>query len=251
MKTFTVTFSPTETSKRVSEWISDVFSTEKTRIDLCSKEVQDIMLTAEDICIFSMPCYGGRIPQIATERLNHIHGSNTNAIVCITYGNRAFDDALLELTELVTDHGFHVLSACAIVSEHNIMKIFAKGRPTLEDKQKITEFALATLDKLKHNNRSVPIIPGQHPYKEIAVKHPDIFVDHSHCIACGLCAAECPVQAISEGDWETDQVNCIGCMRCIKCCPTNCRSLDEKALNAMIEHLRPSCESRKDNLFIL
>ena len=41
------------------------------------------------------------------------------------------------------------------------------------------------------------------------------------CISCGACAAECPVEAISEGDgkYEIDAVKCIDCGTCADTCP--------------------------------
>ena len=41
------------------------------------------------------------------------------------------------------------------------------------------------------------------------------------CIACGACAAECPVEAISEGDGKfvIDADTCIECGACAGVCP--------------------------------
>lgn len=41
------------------------------------------------------------------------------------------------------------------------------------------------------------------------------------CIACGACAAGCPVEAISEGDgkYEIDPEQCIDCGSCAEVCP--------------------------------
>ena len=41
------------------------------------------------------------------------------------------------------------------------------------------------------------------------------------CLACGACAAECPVEAISEGDgkFEIDADTCISCGACAGTCP--------------------------------
>ena len=43
----------------------------------------------------------------------------------------------------------------------------------------------------------------------------------SECISCGACAAECPVQAISEGEgqWQIDCDACIECGTCAEVCP--------------------------------
>lgn len=41
------------------------------------------------------------------------------------------------------------------------------------------------------------------------------------CIMCGSCAAECPVEAISEGDGQfvIDADTCISCGACAGNCP--------------------------------
>lgn len=40
------------------------------------------------------------------------------------------------------------------------------------------------------------------------------------CIACGACAAECPVSCISEGDiYVIDASACIDCGNCANVCP--------------------------------
>ncbi|HHS50504.1 MAG TPA: 4Fe-4S dicluster domain-containing protein [candidate division Zixibacteria bacterium] len=43
------------------------------------------------------------------------------------------------------------------------------------------------------------------------------------CIACGNCEAECPVEAISEGDeiYEIDANLCTDCGACVDVCPVD------------------------------
>ena len=42
------------------------------------------------------------------------------------------------------------------------------------------------------------------------------------CIACGACAGECPVGAISEGDvYVIDAGTCIDCGACAGVCPVD------------------------------
>ncbi|MDR1571493.1 MAG: 4Fe-4S binding protein [Clostridiales Family XIII bacterium] len=46
------------------------------------------------------------------------------------------------------------------------------------------------------------------------------YVIKDSCIACGACAPECPVEAISDGDIYTiDADKCIDCGACASACP--------------------------------
>lgn len=46
------------------------------------------------------------------------------------------------------------------------------------------------------------------------------------CIKCGACAAECPVEAISEGDatYVINADECISCGNCASVCPVGAPS---------------------------
>ena len=47
------------------------------------------------------------------------------------------------------------------------------------------------------------------------------YVITDECIACGSCASDCPVEAISEGDGKfvIDADTCIECGACAGSCP--------------------------------
>ena len=47
------------------------------------------------------------------------------------------------------------------------------------------------------------------------------FVIGDACVMCGACAAQCPVEAIAEGDgkYEIDADKCISCGACAGTCP--------------------------------
>ena len=50
------------------------------------------------------------------------------------------------------------------------------------------------------------------------------------CISCGACAAECPVNCISEADgkYEIDASQCINCGTCAGVCPVEAPEPDEE-----------------------
>ena len=43
------------------------------------------------------------------------------------------------------------------------------------------------------------------------------------CVSCGACAANCPVEAISQGDtqYEISQADCVECGACASNCPVS------------------------------
>lgn len=48
------------------------------------------------------------------------------------------------------------------------------------------------------------------------------YVINNDCIACGACAAECPVSCITEGDiYKIDADTCISCGTCASVCPVD------------------------------
>ena len=226
------------------------FTTERGIIDLCAGQWGGV--GPQTLCIFSVPCYGGRIPQLAAERLAEVKGDGTPAIVCVTYGNRAYEDALLELADLVTENGFHVIAGCAVVTEHNIMHEYGKGRPDAADQVEIRAFAERVLQRIREGQPiRTPVLPGNRPYKEWAGMRLPISVDQEKCTDCGVCAKSCPAGAVLADGWKTDENKCINCMRCIKYCPAGCRHVPEEVLREMTQRLRPACGTRKENAFFV
>ena len=54
------------------------------------------------------------------------------------------------------------------------------------------------------------------------------FVISASCVMCGTCAAQCPMDAISQGDaqYEINQEVCVGCGSCAASCPVG--AIEEK-----------------------
>ncbi len=48
------------------------------------------------------------------------------------------------------------------------------------------------------------------------------YIINDNCTACGSCAPECPVNAISEGEiYKIDPVACTDCGACEEVCPAD------------------------------
>ena len=128
MSTYAVYFSPTLTNERNATAIAEVFGDVKHLNFTNPDKVQDVVMTKDDVAVFAAPVYGGRIFKGAMERFSHVKGEGTPCIAVATYGNRHYDDALLELCDALKAQGFVVVAAVALIGEHTYGSIQV-GRP--------------------------------------------------------------------------------------------------------------------------
>ena len=223
-------FSPTGGTKRVADAIAAGFSVPVAELDL-TKADSAVTLGENDGLMAVLPVFAGRVPQIALERLSALKGSGQKAVAVVVYGNREFDDALLETRDVLEANGFRVIAAAAFIAEHSMHRAIAAGRPDAQDGAICRRFAADVMAKA---DDAAPIqVPGTTPYKELkpADFHP---AANDTCTKCGTCAEGCPTGAIPLDDpSHTDNERCINCMRCVASCPMNSRALPD-AFRAMI-----------------
>ena len=111
-----------------------------THTDVPAKVLQECH---GDLAIIGSPVYAGRLPGTMTSRFELIKGYATPAVIVVVYGNRAYEDALLELNDLVSGAGFTPIAAAAFIGEHSYAtKEFpiAVGRLDEEDLKKARAF---------------------------------------------------------------------------------------------------------------
>ncbi len=248
MKVYEIYFSPTGGTKKVVDMLAKELSSEICEIDLTDGTVDfsTISITENDIALIAVPSYAGRVPVPAVERLAKIKANAAKAILVCVYGNRAYEDTLIELNHTAKQAGFRVISAVAAIAEHSIARQFAAGRPDTKDHAKLCEFAEKIQIKLAMDDDSEPVLPGNHPYKQVN-KAGMIPKPTQDCVKCGLCAKKCPVQAIDKNSPENvDESLCVSCMRCVCICPHSARSLDSKMLSAVSAMLQKVCADRKE-----
>ena len=241
-------FSPTGGTKKVSDFLSGKLDNDVVSVDLVDNKtnLNNFSFAENDIAIIAVPSYGGRVPSIAANRLSVINGKGMLAVLVCVYGNRAYEDTLIELKDIATQSGFRVVAAVAAVAEHSIARQYAKGRPDANDFKQLTEFAEQINKKISSQNIEEPAILGNHPYKKSGrigiVPKPS-----KKCVNCGICAKECPVKAIDVKNSKIVNKNtCISCMRCISVCPHSARSINPAVLFIIGIVLKKSCSVRKD-----
>ncbi|MBR2302952.1 MAG: EFR1 family ferrodoxin [Clostridia bacterium] len=251
MSTYNVFFSPTGGTKKVADVVCNVINENHKNIDL-SKNVDKIVLDENDVCVVSVPSFGGRVPALATENLKNITANGAKAILVCVYGNRVWDDTLSELQDVAESIGFVVVGGVVAVAEHSIFRQFATGRPDNQDVDELKQFAQQIKQKLDAGNFEKIVLPGSHG--EYKVYNGSSFkpTANEECVECGICADNCPVNAIScDNVKECDVTKCISCMRCIIVCPVKARGLDEAVVNTVAQKMAPAFEGRKKNYLFL
>ena len=218
-------FSPSGTTEKISGIIAGEFGGECAFHDITLDTLPEMVPGGDDLTLLAVPVYAGRVPALAAERLAGLKGNGSRAIVAVVYGNRDYDDALLELCDIAKGAGFDVVAAGAFIAEHCIFPKVAAHRPDAADAERIAGFVSQVRNALD-SGRSLDIetVKGNRPYKKPAgvPLHPE--ADKDLCNDCGTCAGQCPVQAIDPENLRvTDGSKCIACCRCINVCPQKAR----------------------------
>ena len=228
----TLFFSPTHTSQAIAEVVAEGTGIKnETCIDLTYRAPENDIHIDGGWAVIAAPVYGGRISETAVERLKHIYAKNTRAILCVLYGNRDYEDALIELSDLAKEQGFIPVSGGAFIGEHSYSrkdKEIAAGRPDAGDIDIAFRFGEVSKKHVEHFGNDTPrlIVKGNTPYKIKGPKTPQAPVTQPDiCSQCGHCIDVCPTQAIND-KIESDAESCIKCCACVKECPNEARTFE-------------------------
>lgn len=244
-----IIFSPTGGTQRVADTMTGEWGGPVRQVDLSDPraDFSGVRLSREDVALIAVPSFGGRVPAIAVQRLGEISGNGARCAVVCVYGNRAYEDTLLELSDAAEKSGFRVIAGISAIAEHSIMHEYAAGRPDERDRAELREFARRILEKCREDSDTAPQIPGNRPYKKAGGGGLVPKADR-RCDGCGRCAEKCPVQAIPrENPRETDGKACVSCMRCVSICPQGARKVNSAMVAVAAMAIKKACSERKEN----
>lgn len=243
-------FSPTHTTKTVVQNIGKGINLETYNYDLtfsCNNP-KDYFFGKDDLVIVGIPVYGGRTPVVTREMLSKIKGNGALAVPVVVYGNRAYEDCLLELKNILKENGFTNIAGGAFIGEHSYTKKVGTNRPDDEDIKKALEFGKVIREKLEGGTYSHDIeVKGNFPYKAEMPKMVFAPEPNENCVDCGSCASVCPTGAIDiDNHRKIVPEKCIRCYACVRTCRFNGRELVGNPLAKILNFLETTCLDRKE-----
>jgi len=255
-------FSPTGTTRKVLQGIAEGIGVKNVvHVDLTlpADGEQHAVSFSDGLVLLGAPVYAGRLPAEVIKRFSHLKADNVLAVPIVLYGNREFEDALLELKRFATELGFCPIAGGAFIGEHSFATAefpIACGRPDTADIQKAIEFGANVKEKVAALQSLAEVtelqVPGNYPYKEKGPRPLPAapLLDESACTVCGVCATVCPTGAIAiDEQVVTSAELCIRCCACIKVCPEGAREIPEGKWKDIARWLNENYAVRKEPQF--
>ena len=249
-RVLSVYFSATGTTKKVVSQIAENLAIylgvkcETFDFTLAKMRTTEIKIEKGDLVVFGTPVYAGRVPNVLLKYLSTIDGNGAVAVPIVVYGNRNYDDALIELRDILEKGNFKTIAAASFIGEHSFSKVLAKGRPDKEDLNIALDFSKMLLTKINQIEDYEDIIEpinvngSAYPYRGYYQPR-DIFGNSidilkvkpntaNNCDDCKLCVKVCPMNSINYDDVRSFNGICIKCGACLKICPKNAKYYDDK-----------------------
>jgi len=226
---FSATDTTAKTVKEIAYGIGE--PVKEYNITLPAARQKELSFHNDDVVIIGVPVYAGRVPEFLAEYFVKVKGNHTKAVFLVIYGNRDYEDALLELKDIFERNGFIGIAAGAFIGEHSYTSKLAAGRPDEDDLKSAREFGMKIKEILNKENYKIKklIVKGNYPYKERKPQQPVVPETNDKCINFGICAIHCPMGAIDHWDFKVvDGAKCIKCCRCIKRCPVNGKAMKQE-----------------------
>ena len=282
-KIWAASFSPTGGTEHIVSLLAEEMGkclklpVHKIFFTLPDERKKSCTFTEEDLLILGTPVYAGRIPnKILPDVDRSFEGNGTLAVAVSVFGNRNYDDGLMELALLLENHGFCVAAAAAAAARHAFSDDIGAGRPDKQDEQELRVFARRAAEKIKEFSGVEKIVSGNkaacgvlalqitghnpvgpyytplradgQPAKFLKAKP---VTDENLCNRCGTCAQVCPMGSISREDPSVVNGICIKCQACIRSCPAQAKHFEDEDFLSHVEMLREHYTRRAANAFFL
>lgn len=221
-----------------------------------------IDFSEDDLVIVGVPVYAGRVPNVLLKYFDIISGNGALAASIVVYGNRHYDDALIELRDILKLKGFTVMAAAAFIGEHAFSYTLAKDRPDEKDMKLAKDFADRLYNKITTQTSMETIdVKGNFPYRKYYMPKDENGIPQdirkvkpktsNKCIDCKLCAKVCPMGSIDYDDVYKLNGICIKCNACVKRCPAEAKYFDDRMYLRHKRELEIQFEKRKEPDFFL
>lgn len=244
-----VYFSATGTTRHVvcaiAEKLSEKLGLPCVQVDftLPAARTEPLVFGSGDIVVLGTPVYAGRVPNVLLKYLQTMRGVGAVGVPVTVFGNRNYDDALIELRDLMENAGIRTIAAAAFVGEHAFSRVLGACRPDAEDLAVAEGFALSVAEKIngisKNGLSESPVFVEGTPFPYRGYYQPrdrhgaaiNILkvksLVNEKCTDCKRCAALCPMGSISRENVREYTGICIKCGACIKGCPENARYYED------------------------
>jgi len=262
----TLYFSTTDTTKkvvtgiagRIGEKMGAHATVHTIDFTLPGARKNAVSFEKDDLVIVGVPVYAGRVPNVLVKYLNTITGNGARAVAVVVFGNRAYDDALIELSDILASNGFTVIAGGAFIGEHSFSQTLGANRPDERDMALARDFADRIYAKIRAHTEFHPVaVKGNRPYRKYYVPKNEqgepatsfrliTPKTNDDCLDCKLCASVCPMGSIDFDDVSVINGICIKCCACVKKCPAQAKYFDDPNFLRHKEELEIAYNARSE-----